>query len=397
MIRMGVPVATPVDFDDLSAGFKALIMPNGVPDAFREEIRLHTRAAHVFAVNSGRAAIYLTLKSLSLRSNRKDVIIPAFICPSVARAILKAGLNVVLCDITSDGFGIDPNALEKLLSSKSLAVIATYLFGYPSDLNIINELASNKGTIVIEDAAQAFGAQWNKQPVGTLASVGIFSFGMAKVLSTLGGGLIIVNDDMFIDDIRALFEGLPCPDHWSQVIDLSKIALLSMLSRSHHIGPFIYVWEKKFQRASDMDDFDLQRYSPAQAAIAQRLVNRFDEITAVRRDNARRIERGLMGLKGINIPHVSQKSSPVYLRFPVVVEDILIKDKIVRRLARSGINISQMYDRQSFQSVCSLAKNTSRYPVTEYLCDRMVNLPTHAYLTERDISEMIDVFHSELT
>ena len=101
--------------------------------------------------------------------------------------------------------------LEKLLSSKSLAVITTHLFGYPSDLNIINELASKMGTIVIEDAAQAFGAQWNKQPVGTLASVGIFSFGMSKVLSTLGGGLIIVNDEMFIDDVRAFFEGLPCP------------------------------------------------------------------------------------------------------------------------------------------------------------------------------------------
>lgn len=397
MIKMGVPVATPVDFDDLSAGFKALMRPNGVLEAFSEQIRLHTRAAHVFAVNSGRAAIYITLKSLSQRSNRKDVIIPAFICPSVAKAILKAGLNVVLCDITSDGFGIDPNALEKLLSSKSLAVIATHLFGYPSDLNIINELASKMGTIVIEDAAQAFGAQWNKQPVGTLASVGIFSFGMAKVLSTLGGGLIIVNDDMFIDDVRAFFEGLPCPDHWSQVIDLSKIALLSMLSRSHHLGPFIYVWKKKFQRASDLDDFELQRYSPAQAAIAQRLVNRFEAITAVRRNNARQLERRLMGLTGITIPQVSRKSSPVYLRFPVVVDDVKVKGKLVKKLAQRGINISQMYDKKSFESVCSLASRIDHYPVTEYLCDRMVNLPTHSYLTARDISTMIDVFHDELT
>lgn len=397
MIRMGVPVATPIDLDDLSTGFKILLRPNGVMESFSEQICSSIGTEHVFAVNSGRAAIYIALRALAKRSNRKDVIIPAFVCPSVARAILKAGLNVVLCDITSDGFGIDPNALEKLLSSKSLAVIATHLFGYPSDLNIINELASKMGTIVIEDAAQAFGAQWNKQPVGTLASVGIFSFGMAKVLSTLGGGLITVNEEMVIDDVRAFFEGLPCPDHRSQVIDLSKIALLSMLSRSHHLGPFIYVWEKKFQRASDLDDFEPQRYSPAQAAIAQRLVNRFEAITAIRRNNARQIERGLMGLTGITIPQVSPESSPVYLRFPVVVDDVNVKGKLVKKLAQRGINVSQMYDNKSFESVCSLASRIDRYPVTEYLCDRMVNLPTHAYITERDISKMVDVFHSVLS
>lgn len=396
MIRMGLPVATPIDFDDLSAGFKVLLKPNGVLEAFREQLRSYIGTEHVFAVNSGRAAIYIALRAIAKRSKHKDVIIPAFICPSVARAIVKAELNVVLCDITPDGFGLDPNALEKLLTMKPLAVIAPHLFGYPSDLNIINELASKMGTIVIEDAAQAFGAQWNKQPVGTLASVGIFSFGMAKVLSTLGGGLITVNDEMLIDNVRAFFEGLPCPDHRSQVMDLSKIALLSMFSRSHYLGPFIYVWEKKFQRASDLNDFEPQRYSPAQAAIAQRLVNRFEAITVVRRNNARKLERGLTGLPGITIPQVSPESSPVYLRFPVVVEDVYIKEKLVKKLAQSGINVSQMYDKKSFESVCSLASRIDRYPVTEYLCDRMVNLPTHAYLTERDISTMIDVFHNEL-
>jgi dTDP-4-amino-4,6-dideoxygalactose transaminase len=393
---MGVPVATPIDFDDLSAGFKVLLKPNGVLESFIEKVRSYTRAEHVFAVNSGRAAIYIVLMAIAKRSKHKDVIIPAFICPSVARAIVKAKLNVVLCDITPDIFGIDPNALEKLLTMKPLAVIASHLFGYPSDINIINELASKTGAIIIEDAAQAFGAQWNKQPVGTLSSVGIFSFGMSKVLSTLGGGIITVNDEMLIDDVRAFFEGLPCRDHRSQVIDLSKIALLSILSRSHHLRPFIYVWEKRFQRASELDDFDLAKYSPTQAAIAQRLVNRFEAITAVRRNNARKLERGLMGLRGITIPQVSPKSSPVYLRFPVVVDDVNVKDKLVKKLAQRGINVSQMYDKKSFASVCSLASRIERYPVTEYLCERMVNLPTHAYLTERDISTMIDVFHSEL-
>jgi perosamine synthetase len=394
MLRMGLPVATPVDFHDLSKGFKVLLRPDGVLKAFREEVQSYTGASQVFAVNSGRAAIYIALRAIAKRSKRRDVIIPAFICPSVARAAVKAQLNVVLCDITPDGFGIDPNALEKLLPMNPLAIIAPHLFGYPNDINIINELASKTGTIVIEDAAQAFGARWNAQPVGTLASVGIFSFGMAKVLSTLGGGLIIVNDEMLIDDVRAFFEGLPCPDRRSQAIDLSKIALLSMLSCSHHLGPFIYVWEKKFQRASDLCDFDPAKYSPAQAAIARRLVDRFETITAIRRNNAKQIERGLTGLAGITIPQVSQKSSPVYLRFPVVVKDLNIREKLLKIFVRRGINVSRMYDKKSFESVCSLASRIDRYPVTEYLCERMVNLPTHAYLTERDISTMIDVFHS---
>jgi len=394
---MGLPVATPIDFNDLLEGFKVLLKPNGALESLREKVRSCTGASHVFAVNSGRAAIYIALLAIARRSKRKDVIIPAFICPSVARAIRKAKLNVILCDITPNGFCIDQNALEKLLVMEPLAVIVPYLFGYPSDINIINELASEAKAVVIEDAAQAFGAQWNNQPVGTRSHIGIFSFGMAKVLSTFRGGLINVNDETFLEDIEASFYGIANPGHLSQLLDLCKLVVLSVLSHSQHIKPFIYVWEKKFQRTSDMDDFDLARYSPAQAAIVQRLMNRLGAITAVRRNNARKIEKGLAGLPGIIIPQVALESSPVYLRFPVVVEDINIKAKLVRKLIQGGINVSQMYNKESFESVCSLTSYISYYPVTEYLCDRMVNLPTHAYLTERDISTMIDIFRSVIS
>jgi len=397
MLRMGVPVATPVEFKDLSAGFKALCVPNGVVESFSEQVRLFTKASQVYAVNSGRASLYITFRVLAGQSERKNIIIPAFICPSVAKAIVKAGLNVILCDIRGDDFGIDPDALEKLLTFNPLAVVATHLFGYPSDLSAIIKIASRNGIVVVEDAAQSFGAEWNSQPVGALTSVSIFSFGMSKALSTMGGGLIAVNDKILAENFGAFFDGLPHPGRGSQLVGLSKIAALSVLSRSQHLGPLMYIWKKYFQRSSDLDDFDLARYSSAQAAIAVRLMERFKEIIDSRRTIALQLEKGLRGLPGISVPQIPPESSPVYLRFPVVVEDVTVREQLVKRLSQNGINVSQMYDMRSFEAVRCVASSRSRYPVTEYLCRRMVNLPTHAYLTERDISTMIETFHRVLS
>jgi perosamine synthetase len=397
MLKMGMPVATPIGPADIAAAFRVFLRPGDALELFTEQVMSVTGAARVYAVNSGRAALYIALRALATGSHRRDVIIPAFICPSVPKAIVTADLNVVLCDIRADNFGINPDALKKHLASNTLAVVATHLFGYPNDLTAITDMAAQNDVFIVEDAAQAFGARWNLQPVGTLADVGVFSFGISKVLSTMGGGLICVNDKGLIDRFAPFLDGLWRPNRAAQLGYLSKIVLLAMLAYSQHLGPLIYIWEKYFQGSGDLDDFNVANYSPAQAAIALRLLNRFADITASRRNNALLLERGLYGLPGIRIPQIPPESSPVYLRFPVVVDDINVKCRLVEKLKQKGICVSQMYERKSFESVCSLTTRTDRYPATEYLCERMINLPTHAFLTELDTLAIVDVFRNELT
>ena len=93
------------------------------------------------------------------------------------------------------------------------------------------------------------------------------------------------------------------------------------------------------------------------------------------------------------LPRTPPGGEPVFLRFPVVVEDPAVKAALMKRLAARGINVSQMYEPAAFEAVCKLAGRRRACPEAEYLCRRMVNLPTHPYLTARELEEAVAAFH----
>src|SRR5258708_1297150 len=97
--RMGVPVATPISAADCLAGGAALVRRGAHRPAFENEVRNLLGMDFVRSTNSGRSALYFTLQAMKQSSSRNEVVIPAFVCPSVGRAVVKAGLKAVLCDV----------------------------------------------------------------------------------------------------------------------------------------------------------------------------------------------------------------------------------------------------------------------------------------------------------
>lgn len=393
MWQMGVPVATPIMGRDVAAGIAAVFKPDGRISAFEGQIFAFCGTNPAGLLNSGRAALFATLLAMKQDSPRDEVIIPAFICPSVARAVVKAGLKVVLCDVAPGGFGLDPRALEQAITPRTLVVVATHLFGYPTDVAPVLRLAHAAGAMVIEDAAQAFGATVNSRPVGTAADAGMFSFGLSKVLFTMGGGLILANNPRVAERLVAVLEPLRADPAWRQALGLCKLALIAILLRSHHLGPLASVWAAAFRGKHDADDFNVSAWTPAQAAVASSLLRRLADITAARQRHAAWFLEELSGIPGLRLPTPLPNSAPAFLRFPIVVADPVKKRALLGRLQKNGINASEMYDRASYQAVCSFASSRTECAETEYLVERMLNLPTHAYLEQRDREQIRAAFH----
>jgi len=182
MWRMGVPVATPVLLSDVVAGAVSLLRPDGQVRGFEKEVGSMFGSSALGLVSSGRSALYVLLCAMKRPSPRDEVIIPAFVCPSVGRAVVKAGLKALACDVNPSGFGLDEKALSNLVGSRTLAVVTTHLFGYATDVTAILKMAHSAGAMLIEDAAQAFGALTSLGQVGSTADAAIFRFGMSKLL-----------------------------------------------------------------------------------------------------------------------------------------------------------------------------------------------------------------------
>ena len=395
-MRMGVPVATPIRASDCIAAAAALLSRNGHREEFEHDVRHFLGGVHVCSLNSGRTGLLVVLRAMKQPRGRDEVVIPAYACPSIGRAVVKAGLKPVLCDVGPTGSGLDLSSLVNALTPRTLAVVAAHLYGYPCDMAPLIKRTHDAGALLIEDAAQAFGARWNGNYVGTFGDVGIFSFGMSKVLWSIAGGLAITSSAELSSRIDRQVSVLPDVGKWSEAVGVGKLAVLGFLVRRHHLSPLDAVWSSMLRGKNDCDDFDACLGSSSQAVVAKRLLRRLSAITRIRRQNAEYLASHLADLGDIILPEVPAGSEPVFLRFPVIAGSGQLKRELVSHLRAQGINASEMYSKQPYEALRSFAVRQSQCPQAEYLSDRMLNLPTHSFLRESDLDRIVTAFRSVL-
>lgn len=119
------------------------------------------------------------------------MIVPAYTCFSVPSAIVRAGLDVVLCDVEPETLDFNFTELEGLINEDVLCVAPTHLFGRPADVDRVKRLCEGKGIVVVEDAAQAMGGQSGGRLLGTLGDVGFFSLGRGRISPVAQGELFL--------------------------------------------------------------------------------------------------------------------------------------------------------------------------------------------------------------
>jgi len=171
---------------------------------FEKKMAEYSGVSHAMGVASGTDALHLAVESLGIGEG-DEVITTPFTFFATAEAIIYTGARPVFVDIEPDTFNMDCNRIEERITSRTKAILPVHLFGHPCDMEKIVEIARKHNLFVIEDCAQAMGAEVKGNKVGAFGNAGCFSFYPSKNLGAYGdGGMIIMNDQNLCDGIRSL-------------------------------------------------------------------------------------------------------------------------------------------------------------------------------------------------
>src|SRR6201996_8686596 len=165
-------------------------------DEFEASFARYCGTKYALAVSNGTTGLHLALAALGLKPG-DEVIIPDLTFVATANAVAYTGATPVLSDVDPDTLCIDAASVKSLISPRTKAIMPVHLYGHPADMDVLTEIADAHGIALIEDAAEAHGAEYKGRRVGGLGKCGVFSFYGNKVITTGEGGMLTTNDREF--------------------------------------------------------------------------------------------------------------------------------------------------------------------------------------------------------
>jgi dTDP-4-amino-4,6-dideoxygalactose transaminase len=171
--------------------------------AFEQEFGKLVDGHACVAVNSGTSALHLSMLALGVGPG-DEVIVPSFSFAATANAVAVAGATPVFADIEPDSYCVDPDAVSAAITPRTVAIVPVHLYGHPARMDRLQAIAQQHGLAVVEDAAQAVGAQWQGRPVGAFGTTACFSFYPTKNMHSIEGGMVVTSDPQIERKLRLL-------------------------------------------------------------------------------------------------------------------------------------------------------------------------------------------------
>jgi perosamine synthetase len=352
---------------------------------------------HILHLSSGRAALWLILKALSsLHPNRHKVIVPAYTCPAVVSAVLKAGLRPVLCDISFDDFGYSVDDLVGVVDHSVLAVIGVHLFGFPTSVDAVTRLCREHDAFVIEDAAQAFGNDLpsSGSKLGLIGDVGFYSFGRGKPLSVLHGGLAATASERIYERCLQIYNTLDS----SQNVGMDLVYCASLfgyrLFSNPHLYrlvqsiPFMHLGETIFE-----PDFPVSKGSDIASGIVQALLEGLENNKKNRMAKTKWYNKNLPDTT--TLMRTSSVGYP-FLRYPLMMKDKIHRDALLEGLASIGISGALFYPcpLNELPGLKDVLQDNNVYRNAKSLSERLVTLPVHENVSENDMVRILRAVES---
>jgi dTDP-4-amino-4,6-dideoxygalactose transaminase len=324
--------------------------------------------------------------------DRDEVLIPAYTCYSVAASVIKAGLRPRLADVSPDTLDYDRAALEGADFRRVLAVVATSLYGLPSDTPEWARLAAGHGAFLIDDAAQAMGATLDGRWCGTCGDAGLFSFDKGKNVSAIDGGVVVTASDRIADALEQERQAMtPRTSGDSARHVVKALAYWAMLR------PWLYripasIPQLGLGKTIFTTDFPVAVPDPVLIALAEVMLRRLDSFTAARRANAAQLLDGLAGVPGIHPVRPQPGSAPAYLRLPILFNGRSDRDRAIRALVSDGIGATGSYPASlaDVPEVAAVAANAGlRAEGARHVADCILTLPTHPFVSRPGIERAV--------
>ncbi|MEM1554683.1 MAG: DegT/DnrJ/EryC1/StrS family aminotransferase [Thermoproteota archaeon] len=304
------------------------------------------------AVSNGTAAIHLALTALEIGPG-DEVIIPTLTFASVANAVIYTGAKPIFADSHPDYWNIDPYSIERKITKKTRAIIAVHSYGHPCDMDEIIHIARDYSLHLIEDCAEAHGAEYKGRKVGSFGVISCFSFYGNKIITTGEGGICLTNNEELANRIRIL--------------------------RDHGMNPNKKYWH-------DIIGFNY-RMTNLQAALGVAQLKKIDSLVAKKRYIATVYRKLLQDLPDIKPAPEMGWAKSVYWLYSILVERN-IRDTLIKSMEEKGIET-----RPFFYPIHKLPpyKCDQVLPVAEELSARGLSLPSGPKLSEDQIKEIVGV------
>ncbi len=316
-------------------------------EAFENEFSSYCDSRFGAAVSSGTSAIHLALAALGIGPG-DEVITTSFSFIASASPILFLNAKPVLVDIDPKTFNLDPEAVRKAISDKTKAIIPVHLYGQCADMDRLLEIAGD--IPVLEDCAQAHGSKYKNKKAGSMGTAGMFSFYPTKNMTTGEGGMVVSDDQTFIDRIKML-------RNHGQVARYDH----------HAIG------------------YNLRMTSIA-AAIGREQLKKLDEKNGRRKQNASMLTEGISSIEGIEPPFVEEWNDPVFHQYTVRIP--MKRDMVSERLTELGVGNKIFYP-TTIASSPAMKQYEGTFPNAEKASKEVLSLPVHPEVSREDILKII--------
>ena len=314
---------------------------------FEENFSHYIGSKYCIALNSGTAADQLAIQALIQPGNEVITTSNTFIATS--EAITAAGGIVKFVDIEEDSYNIDPTKLEAVITTRTKVIVPVHLYGQPADMDPILEIARAHNLFVVEDAAQAHGAEYKGKKAGTIGDAAAFSFYPGKNLGAYGEGGAVTTDSEKIAEFAHMYR-----DHGSK-------------------EKYIHEFEGHNMR---MEGF--------QGAVLDVKLKYLDEWTEKRRKNAKSYNQLFQDIEGIVVPREMPSAKHVYHLYVIRVKE---REKLQHYLNENGIasGFHYKYPLHSQKAYQHLGYKEGDFPVTEKVMKEIISLPMYPELTEEQI------------
>lgn len=323
---------------------------------FEADFAQYTGVQHALAVSSGTAALHLALAALGIGPG-DEVIVPDLTFAASANAVLYVGATPVLADVTRETWTLDPDEVARLITPRTRAVMPVHLYGQPTEMTSISEIAEKHGIYIVEDVAEALGSTYDGQQVGTFGDAAAFSFFGNKIMTTGEGGMVTFREPLFADRARRL--------------------------RDHGMDP-----EKRYWHPEVGFNY---RLTNLQAAIGTAQLEQLDSFIERKVALGATYRRYLSDISCLYLPTERENVRNTYWLFSVVLDKSsceVTRDDLASQLLASGIETRPFFFPLHVMPPYLGLGRGRRFPITEELAKQGLSLPSAVTLGRAEIEHV---------
>jgi dTDP-4-amino-4,6-dideoxygalactose transaminase len=321
------------------------------------------------ATNSCSAALHLSLKSAGIGEG-DEVITSPITFPATANVVIHVGAKPVFADVRKDTFNIDPAEIKKKITNRTRAIIPVHLAGHPCQMDNVMEIARKKNLIVIEDAAHAIEAFYEKRKIGTIGDMSCFSFYVTKNLCTGEGGMVTTNNS-----------------EWARKISILRLHGISKDAWKRYSADGFQPYDTLYPgyKYNMMD---------IQASLGLHQLKKIEGRLKIRERHARMYDQALANIPEIITPYQMPRIRHAHHLYIIMVKPELLKidrNQFVEALKAenigAGIHFTSLHLHSYYKG--AYGYKADDFPNAKYISDRIVSLPLSPKLTEEDIRDVI--------